>query len=59
MEPQVLADIAVLKEIATNTGKLVADHESRIRKIERWMLGGCGLAAIASLALHFFEVWKK
>jgi hypothetical protein len=53
------AAVAVLQEIAKNTGAIVQDHERRIRKVERWMMYGSGIAAAASLALHFFEVFKK
>lgn len=52
-------EIALLKEIASNTGKIVSDHETRIRKIERWMMYGSGLAAAGSLALHFLETLRK
>jgi hypothetical protein len=47
-----------LEVIAENTGNLVADHESRLRRIERWTMYGCGVAAALSLGLHFVEVFK-
>ncbi len=52
-------NLAVLSEIARNTGELVSDHEKRLRRIERWMMYGSGAAAAISLGLHFFEVFKK
>ena len=59
MEPtEVAVEIALLKEIAKNTGHIVSDHERRIRKIERWLMYAMGGAAMASLALHFWEVVK-
>lgn len=52
------AEIAVLKEIARNTGTIVSDHEKRIRSMERWMMYGSGIVAAVSLGIHFFEIFK-
>lgn len=34
------------------------DHESRLRKLERWVMYGSGAVGVLSLVLHFLENHK-
>jgi len=48
-------EFALLKQLAENTAKIVEDHESRIRVLERWLYMGLGVVGIASFVLHGVE----
>jgi len=44
-----------IKEIKDNTKAEVADHESRIRRLERWGAMGLGALTILQLAFEFYK----
>lgn len=45
----VKADVAEMK--AASTAAIVADHEGRIRTLEKWVWGAAGIAAVGGAGL--------
>lgn len=51
--------LAVLEQLSADTAKIVADHESRVRKLERWLYMGMGIVGVGGFLLHIAEVFMK
>lgn len=51
--------MAIMERVMEGVDKILADQESRLRKLERFMMYGSGAVGLFSLILHFMETIKK